>query len=617
MSSKQQVSKPHVVANSIPETTVYDVVIMGAGWAGNCQARHLLLNIPNISIAIIDPRSPERKSVKDLTIGESTVEIAADFMMKDLGLYDYLIENHAPKHGLSFHWPKNPEQTKTVDDYFNIWTNGLPPTESFQLNRAKFEQDLLQMNRDQGATFYQGRVVDIDLTPGDELNTVAVKLTHTNITLKAKHIVDAAGRRFLIGKDQDNIIFDPEELHGINTGSAWVHVKGVDRSVVIQDGYDPNALASHYYTTNHWFGHGHWIWMLPLGKSGNEMSIGVVYHKDIISTSELNNLDKFKQFLKANHTVLYNLIEPAESIDFRHLPRLAHKSKTMISQDNWYVLGDAAHMFDPFYSPGLSLTAVAIESATEAIRAKLAGDADAVIKQEAFNRFLLMNAESFNCIYQKHDKHLGNACAMSWRTYLEDMLWFGVLVPIYIGKWFLDVEFIGQNEAILNFLFFNKNSLFNDIYSQLDKIAERNLNVGLMDFTRDDQLIAGYGPLQFFDSYLKRTKFEPQRLNVLAGIKGTLLFFIVAYLKLRFKAFGLPGVLAPKAIVRVIQMLAFSVYCAIGEQIFKFKMRNVPENTTISNLRQEFKSYNYQPHLVPWNLDADKVNDKDMSKATV
>ncbi|MFM6878759.1 MAG: tryptophan halogenase, partial [Microcystis panniformis] len=54
---------------------VYDVVIMGAGFAGVCQARHLMLKVPNIKIALIDPR-PENRSDKDLKIGESTVEIA-------------------------------------------------------------------------------------------------------------------------------------------------------------------------------------------------------------------------------------------------------------------------------------------------------------------------------------------------------------------------------------------------------------------------------------------------------------------------------------------------------------------------------------------------------------
>ena len=592
------------MADYAPATQTYDVVIMGAGWAGVCQARHLLLNVPDISVAIIDPRPPQR-TVKDMKIGESTVEIAANFMMKDLGLYDYLIENHAPKHGLSFHWPKDPAQTKTVDDYFNVWSNGLPPTESFQLSRAKFEQDVLQMDRDMGAEFYQGRVVEIDLTPKDELHIVYVKLADSKIQLKAKHVVDAAGRRFLIGKRTDNLVFEPENLYGINTGASWVHVKNIDRSIVIGDGYDPdNTLSSHYYTTNHWFGQGHWLWMLPLGKSGNELSIGVVHHKNVIPSKDLNTFDKFKAFLKANHTVLFDMVEAGECVDFHHLPRLAHKSKTMISQDNWYVLGDAAHMLDPFYSPGMTLTSLAIESSTAAIQAKLNGDADAEEKQEYFNRFLVTNTNTYNCIYQKHEKHLSSASAMSWRTYLEDMLWFGVLVPMAVGKWFLDFEFIAQYETISKFLYLNKNSMFEDIYNVLDEVADRNLNIGLMDFTRNDQLVGNYGPLQFFDDYLKRTKFEPLRCNVYAGIKGTFLYFILAYVILRFKAFGVLGVLSPKCIFRVIQLLGLAAYSAIGEQIYLFKTRNQPENTAIQELRDEFKTYNHRPQLVPWQQSA-------------
>ena len=57
----------------------YDVVIMGAGFAGLCQARHLKLKIPNIKVALVDPR-PEQRTDKDLKIGESTIEIAALFI---------------------------------------------------------------------------------------------------------------------------------------------------------------------------------------------------------------------------------------------------------------------------------------------------------------------------------------------------------------------------------------------------------------------------------------------------------------------------------------------------------------------------------------------------------
>ncbi len=65
------------------QSQTYDVVIMGAGMAGICQARHLLLNIPNIKIALIDPRSEER-SDRDLKVGESTVEISTLMICKEL-----------------------------------------------------------------------------------------------------------------------------------------------------------------------------------------------------------------------------------------------------------------------------------------------------------------------------------------------------------------------------------------------------------------------------------------------------------------------------------------------------------------------------------------------------
>jgi len=45
---------------TITQSREYDVVIMGAGFAGLCQARHLMLNIPNIRVALIDPRPVER-----------------------------------------------------------------------------------------------------------------------------------------------------------------------------------------------------------------------------------------------------------------------------------------------------------------------------------------------------------------------------------------------------------------------------------------------------------------------------------------------------------------------------------------------------------------------------
>lgn len=567
----------------------YDVVIMGAGFAGLCQARHLLLNIPNIKIAIVDPRPPER-SHKDLKIGESLIEVAALFLCKEMGLHDYLIENHAPKSGLNFHWSKNPAQTETIDDYYHVWANRQTPIASFHLHRAKFEQDLLEMNQKMGADFYNGRVVDVDLTPGDAIKTVSVKLNGDLIFLKAKHAIDAAGRQFIIGRKTDNLLFGAENLLGVNNGSSWLRVKNVDRTL-FHNGYHPNGTStSHYYATNHFFGCGHWLWMIPIDKRSMELSIGIVYHHEVINSEQINTQGKFRAFLNANHSLLAKLIDSGEIVDFNHLSRVAHRSKTLFSPDNWYVLGDAAHIFDAFYSYGTTTIAFCVESVTEIIRTKLAGEPDVEAKRAAYNEFNLVYARSVNCLYRGHAKQLGHASIMSWRIYFEYMWWFGVHIPMYIGKWHLNLKFISTYVKIANS---NVDGLFADLCQQFDRLVERNANIGLMDAYRADQLLGNYSPLKHFDNFLENTKFEPRRCNVFVSMKFTYFYIAMWYVLFQWKAFGVFGLLKPQNLYNILRLLALSSKAAIGELIYKFKTKGLSPNSQIEKMRQEFLSYRY------------------------
>lgn len=566
----------------------YDVVIMGAGFAGLCQARHLILNIPNIKIALVDPR-PEERSEKDLKIGESTLEIAALFLAKELGLHDYLIENHAPKQGLNFHWPKNPTKTDTLNDYFHAESNRQVPIPTFQINRAKLERDLLKMDKEMGAVFYNGQVVDVNLTSGDELKTVKVKLGDDYLSLKAKYLIDAAGRK------TDNVLFGPENLMGIDTGSAWMRVKNVDRSI-FHDGYDPlNASTSHYYSTNHYFGSGHWLWMIPIDTKTKELSIGVIHHHQVVKSEQVKSQEKFREFLKTNHQILDRIIESGEVVDFHYWPRIAHQSKTMFSPDNWYVIGDAAYIFDAFYSYGTTTIALAIESVTEIIRAKGAGEADVEQKRAAYNEFNLAYARSVNCLYRGHAQQLGHASVMSWRIYFEYMWWFGVQVPMYVGKWHLDLTFIPIYLKTLNS---NVDGLFADLCKQFTELAEQDVNIGLMDCYRADQLINGYHTFKHFDDFLENTKFEPLRCNVFAGLKGTCFYAAIWYAMFQWKGFGLRGCLNPRHIYHFCRLLGLSAQGAIAELIYKFN--KVPANSEIEAMRQEFKTYKFRPELQPW-----------------
>ena len=578
------------------QTLEYDVVIMGAGFAGLCQARHLMLNVPNIRVAMVDPR-PENRPDDDLKIGESTVEIASLLICKELGLHDYMIENHPPKAGLNFHWPKQQAKTAKIDDYYNVWINRQPPIQTFQINRAKFERDLLQMNKQMGASFYNGRVVDTELTSGDCGKTVKVKLDGEYIELQAKHVVDAAGRKFLIGKKTDNVLFGSEHLQGVNNGSAWVRIKNVDRTL-FHDGYDPTGTSvSHYYATNHYFGHGHWLWMIPIDTQEMELSIGVIHHHEVIPAEKINTKEKFMSFLQANHTMLHDIIDSSESVDFNYLPRVAHKSKTMFSEDNWYVLGDAACIFDAFYSLGTTMIAIAIESITEIVRAKLAGEADAEQKRAAYNEFNLTFADSVNTFVSDHAQQLGNASIMSWRIYFEYMWWFGILVPMYIGKWHLNPNFLG--EFVGPYRGFLK-GIFPAVYQQFQELNEKQANIGLMDAIRADQLVGNYYTFKHFEDFLENTKFEPQRSNIYTNMKHTFFYIAIWYAIFQWKGFGFRGILKPRNLGYFCQLLGQAGISAMGELRHKLQTRNIPDNSGIEQMRQEFDGYQYQPQLQPW-----------------
>ena len=146
----------------------FDVVIMGGGYAGNVQARHLLRKIPGIKIAVIDPRSDE-KVASIHKIGESTVEIGAIFLSKELGLVDYMIENHLPKCGLAFHWPRAPAKTDTIDDYY---APCLPPRRAGDAVTAVTHWTLpaVELGKGQFGTVINA-MQEASFAPGDDIIT--------------------------------------------------------------------------------------------------------------------------------------------------------------------------------------------------------------------------------------------------------------------------------------------------------------------------------------------------------------------------------------------------------------------------------------------------------------
>ncbi|MCO4772348.1 MAG: tryptophan 7-halogenase [Deltaproteobacteria bacterium] len=579
--------------------THWDVLIVGGGFAGQCQARHLLRNVPGLKIALIEPRTVE-EIAQIRKIGESTVEIAATFMGRELGLYDYLIENHQPKVGLAFHWPKDNAKTDSIGDYASLWPTRNPTLPSWQVHRGKLESDLMQMNLDDGVEWIQGTVVDMDLPEGKANNSATVNLVSgETVTHTCDHLVDAAGRAFLTGKAKDNMLFGPKNLFGLKNGAAWVRVRGVDRKKFV-DGIDPDrTVTSQYYATNHFFGPGHWLWMIPISMGDTmQLSVGVMYHHQVIKGRDLDTEAKFMAFLKANHEVLYNLINDRETEDFVHWVRPSHYCKQMFSPDRWYAMGDAAYFGDAFYSQGTSTIAFAVESVTELIKSERAGQSDAEIetKRDAYDRFNLWWGANVVHLYRDHHKHLGNPGVMSWRVYLEYMWWFGAWVPTYLGKFFLDPKFVNDT---LNLC---QRHFFAEIYDDMNKLVEGKGNkLPLMDPYRADQLAFGYEPPGDADHWLENVESEPQRLNVFRSISRSFAMCAVWWMRFQITAFGMKSLFRFRTWKHFVRLLGISAYVKMGEGLHHLKWFGKPKNDTFAQLAEEVRGMPIAPTAPrPW-----------------
>src|SRR3954453_16275554 len=147
----------------------FDVAIVGGGLAGTLLARQLRRASPELSIGLF-----ERATESSFKVGESTVEIASNYLVRRLGLSSYLYDRHLPKNGLRFFFD-TPTRDAPLERMSEIGTAALPYHPSFQINRARLEDDLRTRNAVEGVLVRTGvRVRDVELASGGGLHRFVV-----------------------------------------------------------------------------------------------------------------------------------------------------------------------------------------------------------------------------------------------------------------------------------------------------------------------------------------------------------------------------------------------------------------------------------------------------------
>ncbi|MGB0384813.1 MAG: NAD(P)/FAD-dependent oxidoreductase [Ardenticatenaceae bacterium] len=442
------------ILNTIQQNNEYDVVICGAGFAGQTLARQLKLNYPDLSILIIE-KAHFPVTVAGHKVGESTVDASGYYLSDVLKLHDYLHEKHLLKLGFRFFWDDEPQNGFShrpelgLSEYY--------PFHAYQLDRGVFENDLYFMNLELGIKVIdQASVADISIHQG-QLHEVQYKerLTKCTNVVKARWVIDAMGRRSFLQK-KFNLRIKSKTSHS----AVWFRVKGrVDVADLVPEGETtwhervPNRMR--YYSTNHLMGHGYWIWLIPL--SSGYTSVGIVTSEKFHSFSEYNTHQRAMNWLAEHDPILYNFVQEYEIVDFLKVRNYTSFTSQIFSSQRWGCVGNAATFSDPFYSPGAVVIAYENSLVSEMIGLDIKNE---LTKERVsfFNDFALSVNDNRGRTIQSFYSYLDQSQVMSLRFLWDVSVAWALDLPKMLNSIYLDL----QQESGLS-----------EIVSQCDSLAQR------------------------------------------------------------------------------------------------------------------------------------------------
>jgi flavin-dependent dehydrogenase len=365
-----------------------DVAVLGGGLAGNLFARQLKMTKPELEIVIF-----ERDVERGYKVGESTVEIAANYLVRKQKLSRYLYMKQLPKNSLRFFFD-NEQKNADLTELSEIGVYHLPPIPSFQLDRARFETDLIEMNRELGTEVQIPAVVkEIRLSNDGGEHQVDVDREGERTTYRCKWVIDAAGRSNLLAKQLDLRVAAPE--HRIV--SSWTRAANVTDMDAWKDEawLERVRRTARTLSTNHFCYDGYWLWFIPL--SNDLISLGIVQRREQWKP-EQGTKAGFMKFMR-EHKCCEQMLEKAELVDFGMFNQLAYRTKKFWDgPQRWATIGDAGAFHDPFYSPGSDFISLEADCLTDMITRDYAGE-DIAERSQLMNDFIQFRFDTTILLY--------------------------------------------------------------------------------------------------------------------------------------------------------------------------------------------------------------------------
>ena len=372
-------------------TTNFDVVICGGGLAGLTLARQLRIELPEVSVAVID-RLARPLQEAAFKVGESAVELGTYYFGQVLKLEKYFWERHLRKLGFRFFVGNSHDP---IEERSEIGISLFPPVPSYQIDRGRLENDLRQIIEEMGVTMFEGTVVDdILLAKSDEQHTILCrrKDDESNFPLTARWVVDALGRRrFLQTK------LGLKRPNGHQASSAWWRYEGRVDVEEMATGINAqrwlsDTIEDRYLSTNHLTNKGYWVWLIPLGS--NATSVGIVTDETMYPQNTYGQTYAMAlEWLHQHEPILWKYLQGRVPLDFLSIKNYSYTSAQVFSCQRWSCVGESGFFLDPLYSIGSDFIATTNTVTVEMIRREREG----MLTEVAASRF---NGLVLDILYQ-------------------------------------------------------------------------------------------------------------------------------------------------------------------------------------------------------------------------
>jgi flavin-dependent dehydrogenase len=437
----------------------WDVAILGGGFAGQLLARQLRRQMPGLAIAVF-----EKNTETSFKVGEATVEIGASYLVRRQGLLRYLYDRHYPKNGLRYFFD-NEQKSASLQSMSEIGPVNFPFHAAFQIDRARIESDLREMNAESGIEMRTGvRAVPVDVRDDGGMHTIRVEGPLGTETHTARWVVDAAGRADLLARAKNLRVREDE--HRI--GAVW----GRFGDVVDIDSVGPSEFhervrhSTRGLSTVHFWYPGYWIWFIPL--RDGVTSVGVV-GLPATEAPGIRSAEGFRAFLDS-HAAVRSLMAGSSPIDVGSFSQIAYNTKAFFSQARWGLVGEAATAADPLYSPGTDFIALENDMLCDLVERDLGGSGACEIAErvQLYNDFLQFRQEATLNLYRGQYPTFGSFELTRVKWELDIASYFNLWVTSYMQDQHLDRAWL-KSQMRLRPLVLQALCTFGDLFRDVAK----------------------------------------------------------------------------------------------------------------------------------------------------